>query len=86
MPTGTPQGDQTPAPKVVTTAEELKENAPEPSSKASKKYRVKYPNNTFVVEGMPVVTREGVALTGEQAKKVLEMAKLCKVSVVEVND
>lgn len=86
MPTGTPQGDQTPTPKVVTTVDELKEDAPEPNSKASKKYRVKYPNTNFIVEGMPVVTKDGVALTAEQAKKVIEMAKLCNVSVVEVND
>ena len=51
--------------------ERLVREAPDTSSGAKKVYRVLYPLDRFVVPGLPVVTREGVALTGEQEKVLL---------------
>jgi hypothetical protein len=63
---------------------DLVRNAPEPSDKAKKSFRVLYPDDQFVMEGMPVVTTAGTPLTDEQAKKMLPVAEASGVQIVEV--
>ena len=68
------------------SVEHLIRNAPKPSDKASKVYRVLYPINNFVMEGMPVVTSAGTPLTDEQAKKLLPAAEASGVAIAEVEE
>lgn len=68
------------------SAAELMQNAPAPSEKASKSYRVLYPNDHFVMEGMPVVTTAGTPLTDAQAKQLLPVAEASGVQIVEVTE
>lgn len=57
-------------------------NAPDPSPKGRRMVTLAGgQTTTFVVEGIPVITQDGVQLTVEQAKKVEEMAEVCGVSV-----
>lgn len=73
--------------EVQDSASELVRNAPEPTEdEGSKIYKVMYPTDQFVMEGMPVVNTTGVRLTGDQAEKVLEAAKASEVRIVEVED
>lgn len=60
--------------------------APEPTSEGGKVYRVKYPTDLFVMEGMPVVTSTGTPLTEEQAEKLLPVAEESGVLIVEVTE
>jgi hypothetical protein len=78
------QGDQTPSVVAESTAASAVSAAPEPSSGAKTKLAVQWPTNQFVVEGVPVVTRDGVAVTAEQRKKVEEAAKKSGVRIREV--
>jgi hypothetical protein len=71
---------------VVGGADELIRQAPEPSEKAKKVYRVLYPTDHFVVPGHPVVTTAGVPLTDDQAKVVLPAAEASSVKIVEVGE
>lgn len=80
------QGDQTPVASVEKTADVAATQAPEPSSGARKKLAVAWPSNSFVVEGLPVLTREGTPVTAEQQKKYEEVAKKSGVTLREVND
>jgi hypothetical protein len=82
------QGDQTPQPKAPSPTVAAVENAPEPSSKGGKVIRTGFPHGSFVIEGLPVITREGVRVTAEQFEKVQEAAAKQKppVRIVEVND
>lgn len=66
------------------SAADLVRNAPAPNEKASKSYRVLYPNDHFVMEGMPVVTTAGTPLTDAQAKQLLPVAEASGVTIVEV--
>ena len=85
-----PQGDVTanrPTPPGVVvneSADDIARRAPEPSDKAKKSYRVMYPTDRFIMEGMPVVTSAGTPLTDEQAKKLLPVAEASGVQIVEV--
>lgn len=80
------QGDQTPVAPVVKTAEVAAAEAPEPSSGARKKLAVAWPSNRFVVEGLPVLDRNGTPVTAEQQKQYEEAAKKSGVTLREVND
>jgi ribosomal protein L24 len=70
------------------SAPEVIERAPEPTDKGGKVVRVMSPTHQFVVEGLPVVTREGTRVTVEQFKKIEEAAnkQVPKVRIAEVND
>lgn len=70
--------------EVSGSAEELVRNAPEPTEKGGKIYRVVYPTDRFVVEGHPVVDSSGVRLTKEQADSVIPLAEASGVKIVEV--
>lgn len=70
----------------VGSVEELVRNAPEPSENADKIYRVKYPDDRFVMEGMPVITQEGTSLTNTQAEEILPAAEASGVKIVEVGE
>lgn len=65
---------------------ELIAQAPEPSDKAKKSYRVLYPSDNFVMEGMPVITHTGTPLTDDQAKKLLPVAEASGVRIAEVTE
>lgn len=65
------------------TADDLVRRAPEPATKGGKIYKVMYPTDRFVMEGMPVVDTAGVRLTAEQAKEVLPVAEASGVQIVE---
>lgn len=67
------------------TADDLVRRAPEPTTKGGKIYKVMYPTDRFVMEGMPVVDTSGVRLTAEQAKELLPMAEASGVKIVEVD-
>lgn len=71
--------------EVQGTAQDLIDNAPEPSSDG-KIYRVMYPNDHFVMEGMPVVNQSGVVLTDAQAEELLPVAEASGVKIVEVTE
>jgi len=71
---------------VVGSAQELIEQAPPPTEEDGKKYRVLYPTDQFVMEGHPVVTSSGTALTNEQAEALLPVAEASGVRIVEVED
>jgi hypothetical protein len=68
------------------SAQELIEQAPAPTEEGGKVYRVLYPTDQFVMEGHPVVTSSGTALTSEQADKLLPVAEASGVRIVEVED
>lgn len=88
MPEVTKQGDQTPEPKAPSPTVAAVENAPDSTNKGGKVVRTGFPHGSFVVEGLPVVTREGTRLTADQLKKVQEAAdkQSPKVRIVEVSD
>src|SRR5215212_8536016 len=70
---------------VAGSAQELVEQAPEPTDdEGSKVYAVSYPTDQFVMEGMPVVTTTGTPLTSEQVDKLLPVAEASGVKIVEV--
>jgi hypothetical protein len=52
--------------------------------KVGKIYKVAYPTDHFVVNGLPVINSTGVVLTDEQAQTVLEAADASDVRIVEV--
>lgn len=66
------------------SADELIAQAPGPSDKAKKAYKSVYPNDNFIMEGMPVVTSAGTPLTDEQYKKIAPVAEASGVKIVEV--
>jgi hypothetical protein len=68
------------------SAAELISNAPAPSDKAGKVYRVLYPTDHFVMEGMPVVTSGGTPLTDAQAKQLLPVAEASGVKIEQVSE
>ena len=68
------------------STDELIAQAPDPSDKAKKAYKVVYPTCNFLMEGMPVVTDAGTPLTDEQAKKILPVAEASGVKIVEVTE
>ena len=68
------------------TADDLVRQAPEPATDGGKIYKVMYPTDQFVMEGMPVVNKSGVRLTSEQAEKLLPVAEASGVVIVEVED
>lgn len=70
--------------EVQDTAADLISKAPEPSEEGGKVYRVVYPDDHFVMEGMPVVTQSGVVLTDAQAEELLPVAEASGVKIVEV--
>lgn len=75
------QRKQDPALATATTAE-----SPGPSAGTTKKkVAVAWPSDQFVVEGLPVVNRTGVAVTAEQYKTLEEAAKKSGVKLREVN-
>lgn len=83
---GTPQGIQDP---LRATAQEQSDTE-RPETKDSPKSGGKtvcvvWPNNEFVVEGLPLMTREGTVLAASDVKKAQEMANLCGVEL-EVRD
>lgn len=80
------QGDQTPVPTADSTVQKVVAEAPAPSSNARTKVATMWPRDRFVVEGLPVVTREGVPVTAEQMKTLQEAAKKSGVKLREVND
>lgn len=70
---------------VAGSAQELVEQAPEPTDdEGSKLYAVSYPTDQFVLEGIPVVNTVGVRLTQEQADKLLSAAEANGVKITEV--
>ncbi len=71
---------------VVGSAAELIQNAPDPTDKGGKVYRVLYPTDMFVVQGQPVVNTSGVRLTSAQAEEILSAAAASGVKIVEVED
>lgn len=75
-------GDQA----VPQSASEAVAKAPEPSGSARTKVATMWPSDKFVVEGLPVVTREGVPVTAEQLKTLQNAAKRSGVKLREVND
>lgn len=79
-------GVQDPTPVAASPAAKAVESAPDESNKASKKVQTVWPTDHFVVEGMPVVTREGVQLTAKQFDEVQKLAKASGVKVREVTD
>lgn len=87
-----PQGDVTanrptgPDVNVQDSAQELIRQAPEPTEKGGKIYKVLYPNNYFVVANMPVINNTGVRLTKAQADEILPAAEASGVRIVEVED
>lgn len=87
-PTGEVVANRPTGPETVVSgsAQELIDSAPAPSDKASKVYRVQYPNDVFVVDGHPVVSSAGTPLTKEQADAVLRAAEASGVKIVEVED
>lgn len=68
------------------SVEHLVRNAPEPSDKAKKSYRVLYPTDRFLMEGLPVITSSGTPLTDEQVKKLLPVAEASGVRIAEVSE
>lgn len=78
------QGDQTPA--TVQSASDAVASAPPPSDSAKTKMATVWPSDRFVVEGLPVVTREGVPVTAEQKKTLEDAAKKSGVTLREVTD
>lgn len=66
------------------SVEELVRNAPDPTEKGGKVYKVVYPVDRFLLEGYPVVDSDGVRLTSEQANTVLPAAEASGVRIVEV--
>ena len=82
------QGDQTPQPKAADPTAAAVEKAPDPTTKGGKVIRTGFPHGSFVIEGLPVITRDGVRVTAEQLEKVQEAAAKQKppVRIVEVND
>lgn len=68
------------------STDELIAQAPSPSDKAKKAYKVVYPTSNFVMEGMPVISDAGTPLTDEQAKKLLPVAEASGVKIVEVTE
>jgi hypothetical protein len=56
----------------------------EPAVEDGKIYKVAYPIDHFVVDGLPVIDSTGVVLTDEQAQTVLEAADASGVRIVEV--
>lgn len=80
------QGDQTPAVSADRTADAAVSEAPAPSNAGKKRVAVAWPSDRFVVEGLPVIDRKGVAVTAEQHKKLEEAAKKSGVQLREVND
>jgi hypothetical protein len=73
---------ETPAPA---SAVDAVASAPAPSNAAKTKVAVDWPTNQFVVEGLPVITREGTQVTAEQYKQAEEAAKRSGVQIHEVN-
>lgn len=74
-------------PRVVTQEQSDSErpttvNSPKP---AGKTVRVVWPNNEFVVEGLPLMNREGTTVAAADVKKAQDMADLCGVEL-EVED
>lgn len=67
-------------------ANELVRNAPEPTDKGGKIYKVLYPTDQFVKEGQPVVNSNGVRLTKAQADEILPAAAASGVQIVEVTE
>lgn len=63
---------------------DLIEQAPEPSDEAKGVFRVQYPDDNFVMEGMPVVTAAGTPLTDAQAQEILPVAEASGVRIVQV--
>ena len=63
---------------------EIVRNAPAPTEKGGKIYKVVYPSGQFVMEGQPVVNDTGVRLTAEQAKAILPAAEASGVRIVEI--
>jgi hypothetical protein len=83
---GRPQGMQDPerlAAQEASAAEMPKTS--EPPKSGGKTVRVVWPNNEFVVEGLPLLTREGTTVAASDVKKAQEMADLCGVDL-EVDD
>lgn len=78
-----PSGDEA---VVRDSAQELIQQAPEPDAEGGKVYAVVYPNDQFVMEGMPVVSSAGTPLTDEQARNLLPVAEACGVRIVEVTE
>lgn len=56
------------------------------TTSTKKKVAVVWPSDGFVVEGLPEVTREGVAVTDEQHQQLEKAAKQSGVKLREVND
>ena len=71
---------------VLESAEHVVRQAPDPVDKGGKIYKVLYPTDQFVMEGMPVVNTVGVRLTAEQAKNLLPVAETSGVQIVEVTE
>ena len=85
-PTGEVVANRPTGPETVVkgSAQELIENAPEPTEEGGKLYKVAYPNDVFIVADHPVVSSAGTRLTDEQAKEVLSAAEASGVRIVEV--
>lgn len=82
----TPQGVQDP---VRATAQEQSDterpHTVDSPKSGGKTVHVVWPNNEFVVEGLPLITREGTVVAAADVKKAQEMADLCGVQL-EVDD
>lgn len=87
-PDGSVAANRPTAPDVVVegSVDELVRKAPGPSDKAKKSYRVLYPDDQFIMEGLPVITSTGTPLTDEQWKKVEPTAQASGVRIVEVTE
>lgn len=82
------QGDQTPQPKAPSPTVAAVESAPDSPDRGGKVVRTMSPTHRFVVEGLPVVTRDGTRVSADDFKKLQEAAdkQVPKVRIVEVND
>jgi hypothetical protein len=70
-----------PAPDIARRSDELP-NTPEESQNAGYLVRTRWPHSSFVMEDVPVVTREGTKLTKAQLDKVEKSAELSGVSLI----
>jgi hypothetical protein len=72
------QGAQDPSAletKTTEGAETAKSDAPEPSEEGGQNVQVMFPTDEFIIEGVPVITSGGTALSADQVDTVKEAAK-----------
>lgn len=77
-PPGRRQGAQDPTAletEATEGAETAKREAPEASDSGDKTVQVLFPNDEFVIEGVPVITSGGTALTSDQVETATKAAK-----------